>query len=49
MEIVKELILQKRNAGALILLASHNKEDLKDLSDTIHEMENGEIKGLIQL
>lgn len=48
-EIVKELILQKRNAGALILLASHNKEDLKDLSDTIYEMENGEIKGLIKL
>lgn len=35
--------------AALILLASHNKEDLKDLSDTIYEMENGEIKGLIQL
>lgn len=48
-EIVKELILQKRNAGALILLASHNKDDLKDLSDFIYEMENGEIKGLIQL
>lgn len=48
-DIVKELILQKKNAGDLILLASHNKDDLKDLSDFIYEMENGEIKGLIQL
>lgn len=38
---MRELFLQMKEAGKLILLASHNKEDIEILCDEVYEMENG--------
>lgn len=40
---VKGILIEARNQGALIIIASHNKEDLMFLSDEIIEIENGRI------
>ncbi|MEE1502640.1 MAG: ABC transporter ATP-binding protein [Acutalibacteraceae bacterium] len=40
---VKDILIEARNQGALIIIASHNKEDLMFLSDEIIEIENGRI------
>lgn len=41
---MRELFLQMKSEGKLILLASHNKEDIEVLCDEVYEMENGIIK-----
>ena len=46
---IRKIILKLRNEDKLILIASHNKEDLKVLCDTIYEINEGEIKGEIKL
>ena len=40
---VRELLLKLKGEGRLILLASHNSEDIRILCDEIYEMEMGEI------
>lgn len=40
---VRELLLSLKNKGRLILLASHNAEDVHVLCDEIYEMEQGEV------
>lgn len=40
---VRELILEEKRKGKIILLASHNNADIEYLCDTVYELENGEI------
>ena len=41
---MRELFLALKNAGKLILLASHNREDIDILCDEVYEMEMGKLK-----
>lgn len=38
---MRQLFLKKKSEGKLILLASHNREDIELLCDEVYEMENG--------
>ncbi len=40
-EEMRELLLEMKSEGKLILLASHNREDIDMLCDEVYEMENG--------
>lgn len=40
-EKIRNIIQDERKRGAIILIASHNKEDIKLLSDKVFYMENG--------
>ena len=40
---LKDLILKKEKEGKLIIIASHDFEDLEELTDEIIEMQNGEV------
>lgn len=42
-DIVREIILREKKRGALILLASHSKEDISILTDRVYILENGRI------
>lgn len=41
---VRKIFMKMRDNGTLILIASHNKEDISMLSDVTIEMEDGKIK-----
>ena len=41
---MRELFLQMKKEGKLILLASHNREDIEILCDEVYELENGILK-----
>ncbi len=43
---MRELFLQMRSEGKLILLASHNREDIEVLCDEVYEMEDGVLSKL---
>lgn len=40
-EEIRSLILEERERGAMILLASHNKEDIRALVDELYRIEGG--------
>lgn len=40
---IRELILEEKEKGKIILLASHNSEDIKYLCNEVYELENGKI------
>lgn len=42
-EQMRKLLLQLKEEGKNIILASHNKEDIEILCDTVHEMRKGEM------
>ena len=42
-EDIRRLILEEKERGALILLASHNKEDMQLLADELYHLEAGRI------
>lgn len=42
-EEIRKLILEEKERGALILLASHNKEDIQVLADEWYRVENGSV------
>ena len=42
-ELIREVIKQEKERGAIVLLASHNPSDLSILVDQLYEMENGSI------
>lgn len=42
-EEIRKIILEERERGALILVASHNKEDIKFLADELYRVENGQV------
>lgn len=46
-EEVRKIILKEKERGALILLASHNKEDIKILADKVFYIQNGRISSEI--
>lgn len=40
---MRELILQEKQKGKIILLASHNSKDIEYLCDEVYELENGKM------
>ena len=40
---IRQIIYEEKQRGALILIASHNKEDIEVLCDTVYEMEHGRL------
>lgn len=44
MEAVRKLLLKMKDEGKLIILASHNKEDINVLCDEVYGVEKGKIK-----
>jgi ABC-2 type transport system ATP-binding protein len=40
-EEIRKIILEEKERGALILVASHNKEDIQFLADELYKVENG--------
>lgn len=42
-KLIRDVILEEKARGALVLLASHNPDDLSLLADQLFEMENGRI------
>lgn len=43
-EEVREMLLHEKKKGKTILLASHNREDIKVLCDEVYEMEQGKLQ-----
>lgn len=43
--LIRDLLRERREAGAIIILTSHDKEEMEGLSDEIITMENGRISG----
>lgn len=41
---IRRVILEEKERGALILVASHNKEDIRVLADELYRVENGRIE-----
>ena len=42
-EEIRQIILEEKERGALILLASHNKEDIHLLADELYRVEKGHV------
>ena len=42
-EEIRKLILEEKQRGALVLLASHNREDIRILADQLYKIEDGRI------
>lgn len=40
---IRKVILEEKERGALILVASHNKEDIQILADELYKVENGRV------
>jgi ABC-2 type transport system ATP-binding protein len=40
---IRNVILEEKKRGALILVASHNKEDIRIMADQLYQMKEGEI------
>ncbi|WP_294580204.1 ATP-binding cassette domain-containing protein [uncultured Thomasclavelia sp.] len=49
LEIVYSLIHEAKKDGKLVLLASHNKDDLKNLCDQVFKIEHGRIVDTIEM
>ena len=43
-EIIRRLILEEKERGALILLASHNSSDISILTDIVYRIDNGTLR-----
>lgn len=41
---IRTIIKQERDRGTLILLSSHNNDDIMESADKVYKMESGEIK-----
>jgi len=42
-EAIRQLIMEEKKRGAVILLASHNQEDIRILADCIYRIDKGKI------
>lgn len=42
--LLRKIVLEEQRRGALILIASHNKEDIELLCDEVYSMNNGKIQ-----
>ena len=40
---VRNILLGLKKEGKIVILASHNKEDIEVLCDTVYEMEHGRL------
>lgn len=45
---IRELLLEEKERGCIILLASHNKEDLSILADHIVKMKEGTVEAVLE-
>ena len=45
-ELIRNLILEEKRRGAIVLLASHNRDDIRQLADKLYHIESGELKEL---
>lgn len=43
-ECVRDMILEAKKRGCIVVLASHNREDIEMLCDEVYELENGTAK-----
>lgn len=46
---IREVIMEEKNRGALIMLANHNKEDLHILTDKLYRMVDGKLENMEEL
>lgn len=44
---LRKIVRQEAERGAVVLIASHNKEDIHILSDRIYQMEQGSLKEIV--
>ena len=44
-KLIRDIILREKERGALVLIASHNKEDIEILVDRVYYMDGGKIVG----
>ena len=44
-ELIYNILIEEKNKGTTILIASHNKEDIDNLSDKVFELYEGKIIG----
>lgn len=42
--IIRKIILEEKQRGALVLIASHNKEDIRLLADEVYYVKQGKVK-----
>ena len=42
-QLIRQLILKQKENGAIVLIASHNKEDIENLCDECYKVSSGEI------
>lgn len=42
-QLVREILIEEKNRGALILIASHNKDDIDILSDVKYKVDDGSV------
>ena len=47
-ERLRTIIREEKQRGAIILLASHSREDIALLSDVIYQLEEGKITGVME-
>jgi ABC-2 type transport system ATP-binding protein len=40
---IRDILIKKKNEGKTIIIASHNKDDLRILSDVVLKMDEGQI------
>lgn len=45
-ELIRKLITEEKQRGAIVLLASHNRDDIRQLADKLYHIESGELKEL---
>lgn len=43
-QLIRQIVKEEKERGAMILLASHNKEDISLLADEVYYIENGTLK-----
>ena len=44
---IRKIILEEKERGALILIASHNKEDIELLADKVYIIKDGKVEARI--
>ncbi len=42
-QLVREILIEEKKRGALILIASHNKDDIDILSDVKYKVDDGSV------
>ena len=45
---IRELLLKMKEENKLIILASHNREDIEILCDEVYEMEDGILRKIVK-